>query len=363
MMILKSFVGTTTTFSRATSSPSSSSSSFDSNIYAKRNHKKDDSPRIIVVKKKVEERNSAEPAEGGSSTITPKNLSDRVGRFVRKPKLFKKGEVIKDTAGQDILIPGTDDKKLRLPVINASALLNTQSYCIQSAKAATSRSGTEAARRLLRGKKEWLSVIKTQVLYNNIDSYVLQGHGIPVQLLQNHVDLADAVLRQCQANLVTFADLETVKVRNTNGTSHQQPFILNEDMNDAMQLYTTVMERLVKKLAIVLKQPASSSPTTTTSPSDNNMYVDEYDNTWSETPSGQTQLKWKAEFLKGVAFPADWLPNEDAVVPIVKWTLPRPGMAPKVSIRLQGYPTSTNTSIGIRRKRRKGVSLYFEAKL
>jgi len=98
----------------------------------------------------------------------------------------------------------------KLPILNASKLLHTRDDCVCSVQANKSKSGTAAARRLLRGQNDLLQVLQKLVHpddNNTIGSnhsgatkerlvnsqFVLQGHGVPTQLLQEHINLADAM--------------------------------------------------------------------------------------------------------------------------------------------------------------------------
>jgi hypothetical protein len=79
--------------------------------------------------------------------------------------------------------------------MNASALLDPLNYCKGSPhvnnNASRSISGTDAARRLLRGKKDFLLAARKL----NSEPVLLNGHGVPPALFQHCVDMADALLR------------------------------------------------------------------------------------------------------------------------------------------------------------------------
>jgi hypothetical protein len=94
--------------------------------------------------------------------------------------------------------------RLVLPAMNAAALLDPLAYCKTSAKAAHSHgvnrgiSGTDAARRLLRGKKDFIGAARSSLLKSNTTPRpaLLTGHGIPPKLFQHCIDMADALLLQ-----------------------------------------------------------------------------------------------------------------------------------------------------------------------
>jgi hypothetical protein len=94
--------------------------------------------------------------------------------------------------------------RLVLPAMNAAALLDPLAYCKTSAKTAHTHgvnrgiSGTDAARRLLRGKKDFLVAARSSLLKSNTTARpaLLTGHGIPPKLFQHCIDMADALLLQ-----------------------------------------------------------------------------------------------------------------------------------------------------------------------
>ena len=100
---------------------------------------------------------------------------------------------------------GVLSSRLALPAMNASALLDPLKYCKASSRLSQNRagvsrsiSGTHAARRLLRGKKDFIVAarsLKTQPA-------LLEGHGVPQKLFQHCVDMADALLLQYSPDVV-----------------------------------------------------------------------------------------------------------------------------------------------------------------
>jgi hypothetical protein len=317
-----------------------------------------------------------------------------------------------------------------LSAINASALLNTKEYCLKSAAAATSNSGTEAARRLLRGKKDIVNILRQHVVYprqqndgnandprqQNVHPYqprqheppvphTLQGHGVPTQLLQNHLDLAGELLDVTPGNVaeVSFQNwsgelsLDWMRVRSQDGHSSVRPWPVvvpqtahDNDNGDGdgsgdamaswdqdMALYLSVMNRLATQLSLVLQtQSPPSTPTNTrdTSAAPTTTMTDEYNNVFSSFKSSSTEQQipmhppppryWNVKVWRGMALAADSLPAEPC--PVVEWTpvqgLEAPG---HVCIRLQGFPTMTSSSNGMTststRKQPQAVTLSFTA--
>ena len=105
--------------------------------------------------------------------------------------------------------------KYVLQAMNASALLDPLKYCKTSSRLSSNRtgvsrsiSGTDAARRLLRGKKDF--ILAARSLKNQ--PALLEGHGVPHQLFQHCIDMADALLLQYSPDAVecTFHNYNTV---------------------------------------------------------------------------------------------------------------------------------------------------------
>jgi hypothetical protein len=386
------------------------------------------------------------------------------------------------------------NSRIRLPVVNASALLDKQAYCVQSANAATSLSGTDAALRLHKGRQELIGVIRREILSQQQSPraggrdaaspsgpsmspppplpstagpaasastarpppyYVLQGHGVPHQLLQAHIDFADSLLRKCVASDVSFSNsalkVDFVRKRRaadnsskvlpwsavassggttTTSSSSAAQAASGGDLGSAgveskvkwaadgreetftqdMQLYLTVMNRIANALGLILppssKRRGGASRDGPSSPAP--PLVDEYDNEWTEmkpsafVPSsegnglvesatnGAVLKHWHAEFLRGRSVPPEWVPSSELAMkhpqPLVEWT-PLTGMAApgRVTIRLQGYPTSSPFGVAgtttssettvaedgstttitrskpLRRRRSQPISLVFDA--
>ena len=219
-----------------------------------------------------------------------------------------------------------DSVHIALPNLNASSLLDPAKYCRYSANpsqagsaamthgVSRSISGTDAARRLLRGKKEFVDTVRSQLVLDQPVSSkqrqsssshagnkhkqrkshaaILVDHGIPPQLLQHCIDMTDALLNhygnasECSfhnyyqqrasfqynkhtpstgstAPRVPLPQVLRVRSRNsTNRCTVWPPSSSLEDGNNEsaaewnhnMSLYLTVMERLASKLHIVLKR-------------------------------------------------------------------------------------------------------------
>ena len=243
-----------------------------------------------------------------------------------------------------------------LPTLNAAAILDPRGYCQNSASAATSKSGTDAAKRLLRGKDELINVMKQELNKNRRpSSYLLKGHGIPEQLLQNHLNLADTLLRTHRnARLLSFnnttGDLsfDVLRIRARDGGNTHASW--DQDSIDEcidMELYLTVMNRLANHLSECLNW--NNPPP---------VACDLENDDFTPTPmrTSPRPRRWNVDILRGSVFPN----MEEELTPIIEWT-PREGsLAPgHVCIRLQGAPNYTGESL--RRKKKSPVTLVFDA--
>jgi len=103
--------------------------------------------------------------------------------------------------------------RFHLPALDASALLDPHVYCKTSAKGShthgvsRSISGTDAARRLLRGKKDFLMQARELVQHtkqtHHMPVVLLEGHGVPRKLFQHCIDMGDALLKECNTEGVS----------------------------------------------------------------------------------------------------------------------------------------------------------------
>jgi hypothetical protein len=87
-----------------------------------------------------------------------------------------------------------------LPQLFATALLDPRAFCKQSASSTTTISGGDAARCLLRGKQNFRETLRKELtLARSLDvqaMYVLRGHGVPSQLFQHILDVAQGWLNK-----------------------------------------------------------------------------------------------------------------------------------------------------------------------
>ena len=103
-----------------------------------------------------------------------------------------------------------------LPHLFASAILDPKTYCKQSASSTSTISGGDAARRLLRGKQNFRQTMQQELTLRPKDVlkiYVLQGHGVPVQLWEH-------ILQVAQTWLHSQESAYEVSVQNVFGAIH-----------------------------------------------------------------------------------------------------------------------------------------------
>lgn len=130
-------------------------------------------------------------------------------------------------------IGGVNNGRLRvLPSIDAAALLNPRKFCKDSAKFShvhnipRSIHGTEAARRLLRGKKDFIVAARKLMSPGIMTPMLLEGHGVPLPLFQHSVDLADALL------LHYGPDVVQCSFRNYHNSTNSSSYAKNNVQND-----------------------------------------------------------------------------------------------------------------------------------
>jgi hypothetical protein len=378
-------------------------------------------PRRLVVKKGVGNPSSTETSsstnnneEGGS---TEKKSPSSVGVIVkrrRKPPIQYPHD-IRDSFGHPILfIPQAPTNKnetrysyptadLKPRTVNASALLASKNYCVHSANACTSKSGTEAARRLLQGKQDFLHVMRLVVhsgrrpRRSKSDEFVLEGHGVPQELLQELLQLADDVLvHHDNAAACSFGHYrgelmqvpQAVRVRDANGTNRACPWPpvvprqANYSWDDSMCLYLTVNDRMAKLLSDVLVLPArrreetatssTSTSTTTTGSTDDDQKPSNLDGSLVTRHAMQHEHRslgephdWNVEFIRGLYLPLRNNNNDAtksaaaATTCTVEWTLLDDPSAPgHVRVRLQGVPENNSPD---HPRQRQAVTLSFDA--
>eukprot|EP00980_Cylindrotheca_fusiformis_P026229 scaffold15521_cov119-Cylindrotheca_fusiformis.AAC.3 len=277
---------------------------------------------------------------------------------------------------QDI---GSASPRVALSSLDASSVLDPLSYCKTTAKTAQTHgvnrsiSGTDAARRLLRGKKEFITTARRLRAPT-----LLVGHGVPAALFQHCIDMADALMLQCGPDVVecTFHNYnhqgndsilpQVLRIRGrdaTNQCSRWPPRDRSStDWNHHMSLYLTVMERLSKNLGLVMKK---------TPPSIQDNEEDEGDNNHNDVVSSpllfanSNQIPhWNVDILRGSYFDlhhADGRSDSIPPMPIVEFSHVQNDSETigHVLIRLQGRALP-NDGFHVEHSR-KPVTLVFDA--
>ena len=201
-----------------------------------------DVPRTIIVKRG--------DLTNPSTTTAP--AQPMVGKL--KPR-FPLERQIRDSQGKTIWIPAS--KMLEYPIVRANALLDSSTYVRSGGD---SIAGTEAARRLLHGKKDLIVLLR----YVQRPT-LLQGHGIPSQLLDHLLESALALLNSTNAaNILRWEQtndgrhdneqilaewcVENLKQIQVDGNIATMSELYFESAEDLLLLYWTVMDRIVKRL-------------------------------------------------------------------------------------------------------------------
>jgi hypothetical protein len=247
--------------------------------------------------------------------------------------------------------------------INASPLLDPKDFCKKSAAhgGTHSRNGTLAAKRLLEGKKRVLEELRGDVVLKSGTkkgrkpprACAIIGHGVPTQLLQSHVTMADWLLTDRHAAAISFKNsagelsFETLRVRSRDGRNRAVTFDSSKSGHD-MQLYLAVMNRISCVLSQVLWH---DDPVPV-------LYEDKDDDfvqSSSSNTSAAKLLHWNVELLRGAGNPP-----VPMLTPIVEWTPPEGDSVPgQMCVRLRGLPiqNSQGAPSTQRRRRRKPVEV------
>ncbi|KAG7371309.1 hypothetical protein IV203_019879 [Nitzschia inconspicua] len=304
-------------------------------------------PRFKYSKRK--DRNNLINAYQKTPVIQTTQYSFR-RRLPRDPFTFP----ISNTSSSDSLPAPT-----MLKSINASALLNPRAFCAVSAKSththnvSLSINGTDAARRLLRGKKDCLVAARNMI--NASSPLMLQGHNVPPELLQHFVNMGDQLLRhygpdavECsfhnyhhelsvgnsgdsKNNKVSLPLHVRVRQRNATNACLPPPAAYDSriydnreiDWNYHLELYLTVMQNFANSLGKIFDSSTSSavtdkhkdqkspSPTPSSSSSSTSSRpppIDKYDFENDEEEYGFTASpllfdspppRWNVDILKG----------------------------------------------------------------
>lgn len=339
-------------------------------------------------KKSVSNRNSTPQREQRSrksnrfkSTRTKEWKSAKSLHNTEASQLLKPSNFLYNDLRRRSLIEGdgenntpTETPRMPLLSLDASSLLDPLSYCKTSAKdirhgVSRSISGTDAARRLLRGKKDFLDTarkLKAPV--------VLEGHGVPQQLLQNCIDMADALMMACGEEIVeiTFHNYnynekklpQVLRIRSRDATNKAMSWPPEShgsgvDWEYHMSLYLAVMERLSNTLGLVLQKnlapPFSSEEEN----------KDEIMSSPLLFPQSSTP-HWNVDILRGSYFELHQSTHsmkDVPLFPIVEFSQMRDSEVQQnghILIRLQGTAGPNLEFSGIQNSRQP-VSLVFDA--
>ena len=258
-------------------------------------------------------------------------------------------------------------RRRMLPTVNASALLDAPTYCRNSAFTATGsnknsneqagmtmnsemNSKTAAAKRLLRGKKDLLNMLRGDIiLQESPRPFCLAGHGVPKQLLQEHINMGDSILHH-------FNEPAEVSVRNSDPCYPEAMKIREHNGQSRMWLWPT--DKTTEPHQLLEEQQRRAEEAEVAGDS-----LQDISQTWGERldlyiavmdrlasglwPSGscfnkKSRQHWSLKIYRGMAFPVEVIAGADAdgPVPVLEWNpLHRISKRqPHMSIRLQGTP-------------------------
>jgi hypothetical protein len=149
-------------------------------------------------------RDKAPATKTSTASDTSKGIKqkNRKSRFSATPRGYDK--LVAPYNEPPILVPGSSTQpknKTSLPTIHVDALLDPKAYCRRTAfrgGAPPTKSGPAAMKRLLQGKNHALKVLRREVhrpgFSRKRSPYACVGHGVPRQLLQDHINLAESLL-------------------------------------------------------------------------------------------------------------------------------------------------------------------------
>jgi len=261
-----------------------------------------------------------------------------------------------------------------LPMLDASPLMNPTQYCrISGLKGGTaSVNGADAAVRLLKGRNALMKTIHENLLHEigHSKPFILKGHGMPSELLQDHIDLADTILSSHQhASTCSFKNVnghlsfDWIRIRNTEGYHFSEPWPpahadaasskANDNLQHRMMLYLNVMSKLSSSLGLAIRATNLSE-----------LHMDSNSSSRSTTTTNDLLLEprfWNAEFFRGIAYQSHLVPSSKN--PIVE--ISQRGDGCYVHMTVQGMPTQNSSSEQLlerkRRKRAFPVTLNFDA--
>lgn len=233
--------------------------------------------------------------------------------------------------------------------VNVSPLLDPKDFCRKSAafEGSYTRNGTLAARRLLEGKRRVLEDLRGDILKSSRRqrkpprAYAIIGHGVPKQLLQAHVDMADLLLKEHRhAAAVSFKNssgelsFETLRVRSQDGQNRALTVDHNRWWEHDTQLYLAVNNRISSVLSQILWR---DNPVPANDDEDDAAPVndDAGDDFVKSPPLPDVKLlHWNVELQRGAGNPP-----VPMLTPIIEWTLPEGDSLPgNVCVRLRGLP-------------------------
>jgi len=167
--------------------------------------------------------------------------------------------------------PQEEEEEATLPQLHASAFLDPKYYCRISAEPNSTISGSDAVRRLIRGKRNLLETMREEIHLSeeknkkrilNWQFYDVRGHGVPIQLFDHLLNASDTWLSELDNAFGISLQ------KNSSGTSFGRMLIHAQDgfnkrsttvkpwpseWENDMELYLTVLIRIATNLSGILQ--------------------------------------------------------------------------------------------------------------
>jgi hypothetical protein len=195
-----------------------------------------------------------------------------------------------------------------LPELDCAPVLNKTLF---TRKIGTSKHGSDAAIRLYKAKNELKQVILQELATEDKTNfqgswsagqvkkmYIMRRHGVPNQLLQHLITVADRWLEEKNALelCVDSSGHSSLSVFTTEGASWRT--LWPTEWDDDVALYLAVMKRMASHLATITPFCEGTSVL----PAD---------------------LAWKVAISRHNKLPLTLFPNDPEILPVIEWVTPR----------------------------------------
>jgi hypothetical protein len=238
-----------------------------------------------------------------------------------------------------------------LPELDCAPVLNKT---LLTRKVGTSKHGSDAAIRLCKAKKELRQVIQQELVLATTTTttteenktrswssstngqgskkmYLMRRHGVPNQLLQHLITVADRWLEQKNAlELCVDSSCQnnSLSVFTTEGASWRT--LWPKEWDDDVALYLAIMKRMVSHLATIT--PFCCCRCCDEDGGDTNSLLRPED------------LEWKVSISRHNKLPLTLFPNDPEILPVIEWVTPT---LPRGATNAKETTTTTTTTTNI----------------